>query len=129
MSILEISDATERGSLAFDLVDILDLFGQDCQFQKWRIESLEAVAKPLSELNVLNLEHRINESEGGLLIGWQELREIAKTIYQTNNCKIVSVSGISIEAQDSTCWVVSCLTPELTARIRARFKMVREVKE
>lgn len=129
MITLEITDETAYGTLAVDLRDFLTVIGDDGAFQEWRIESLEAVAKPSSGLDILALERQVTATAGGSLVEWRRLRQIAEALHQTINCRIVGSSGVSIEAQDTTRWVVSCRIPEIVARIRARFERVREVAE
>jgi len=129
MITLEITDDNDSGYLSFDLADILIVFGKDGLFQEWRIESLEAVAKPSSGLDVLELERQVKAVNGGLVISWTDLQNISKSIFQTINGKFTGSSGACIEAQDSSRWLVSCQNSEIASRIRARFERVKEVEE
>lgn len=129
MRMLEITDGAESGCLAFDLADVIAVFGNEGLSRQWLIKSLEAVAKPASGLDVLALERQVHETEGGLPVEWQRLESIAKMLHQTINCKIVGSDGSAIEAQDTTRWILTCTEPVTVERFRQCFKRVREVSE
>lgn len=129
MSILKILDCTDDGYLAFDLAEVLSVLGGDFPAFTWKIEFLEAVAKPDRGLDVLELERRIKSSKGGMVIEWTELCSVADNLLQTINCRITCEDIISVEAVDSSYWLVSCKMPEVLRRFRNHFKKVLEVAE
>lgn len=138
--IIEIKDKDSNGVLNFDLTDILKTITGLNLNLKWIILELEAKAVPNSDLDVLKLEEKINNSKRGLELSWAELTNLSQkflqvintTIIGANNAQVIPYfdsktdlklySEIYIQAIDSSVWRVFSNEPRVIENIFLIFR-------
>jgi hypothetical protein len=94
---------------AVTLKQVLDEVGS--QPWLWKILTFEATSRASSELDVIDLERRVEDAENGVEVSSVGLRELAGEIDQTINIHLVAhaASGKSVfvvQVFDSTEWEV-----------------------
>jgi hypothetical protein len=103
-----------RAGRVIGLGDVVDLI--EAPALRWVITEIEAIAEPRSSLNLLELEHRVRESEGGLGFTHASLLELAMNLAQVIECEIHGYRAdpshsfdvvVVLRALDSTEWVIS----------------------
>lgn len=137
--LIEIHDTTEAGYLAFDLIDILPLLGDNCSSLIWSILDLEVRSKANVGLNVPELERKCRETPRGLIVTWDELRRLASKFKQTIDGVFVGclertmvprldrqetwhdLCEVVIEAIDSTSWRIYAKDGRLLDNVKGRF--------
>jgi hypothetical protein len=118
-----IHDIADR-ALAFDLIDILRLAGPDAESSSWRCRNVECAGELAEEL------HRISDA-GSVLTGPEMLR-LASGVSQTMDGDFMAyrpgekAPWLVIRAIDSSEYVVITEDDRLLARVRERFRDVRD---
>ena len=143
MGVIEISDKTASGVLAFDLAELLDVLGPVGQTLWWGILELNATGD-LGATNILDLEGEIARSRNGLIVSWEELRKLGHSVSQVVDgvfvgCRdsrdipelrpgvnIYAPSEVVLEAIDSSLWRVFSKDGAILDRFRSAFVNVEE---
>jgi hypothetical protein len=139
---IEIKDKDPQGGLAVELIDILDLLAPEgCQLT-WAILDLEATGDPEKGKNMLDLEQEIERSSTGLLISWDALISLARSLFQVINAVIVGCKDVAsipklqpgeplyvstelvLEAIDSSLWRVYARDDKVLRRLQEAFHEV-----
>lgn len=74
-----ILNGNDESFLSISLSDILSKIDKGEEFE-WKLLFLEATTE--TDLDILNLEKKINESDSGYLISWFDLVKLSNQIYQ-----------------------------------------------
>ena len=74
-----ILNGNDESFLSISLSDILSKIDKGEEFE-WKLLFLEATTE--TDLDILNLEKKINESDSGYLISWSDLVKLSNQIYQ-----------------------------------------------
>ena len=135
MSEIKIKDKDNKGILTFDLIDILKILSESCIDLQWIIKEIEGRTK---NINIFELERKIENSDNGYIISWEELIGLAEDLVQTINLTLVgremrsensldsnSIVGVEdkiiITALDSTYWIVRTGITEIINLIYQKF--------
>lgn len=110
--------------LAFDLIDILRLAGTDVESSSWRCRNVECTGDLAEEL------HRV--SDAGSTLSGTEMRRLAGGVLQIIDGDFEAYSAgemrpwLVVRAIDSSEYAVITRDDRLLARIRERFRDVRD---
>jgi hypothetical protein len=120
---IAIYDLAPRGYLAFDLVDLLELFGSDIETSNWICADVECTGEGSADLEAA--------ADAGRRISTKELRGFAgrvqQTIWGTFDAfrDADATPWLRVRAIDSSYFVVFSTNDTLLQRARARFHTVR----
>jgi len=130
------------GPLAFDLIDLLRIIEPEGGRLNWAIFELEALGQPKCG-NLLDLEKAANESESGLPMSWQELKELAENLLQVIWGLFVAVrpgqpfpskqplsqllphTELLLRAFDSSHWAIYAREDFFLKRLKGKFRDIR----
>jgi|SRR6185437_9467867 len=124
MEAVTIHDADPSGPLSFDLTDILQVAGARARSSTWRCRSVECVG-PLAD--VLH-----EASDDGHTLSGDGLLDAAAGVTQVIDGAFTATGPeggepwLVVRAVDSSLYVVVTDDRELLARLRARFRDVRD---
>jgi hypothetical protein len=132
--IIEITDTDERGYLRVDLRDLLRAVSSSGAGWRWVFTSLEAKGDvtPVWPAGMLDLEQAAARA-GGVQLEWRDLVRLSEHLFQTIDCKLVATLPASdhvvltIEAIDSSCWLIGSDDAQLLAIVASQFTNVREI--
>lgn len=138
---IEISDATDAGVLAFDLVDVLELLPPSAERLRWVIDRLDARMRgnpPPATFRILAEAERARRVE----VDWSQLRELAAVTLQTIDGRFAGIPRgerqlgrgprndtqgsalIVIEAVDSSYWRLTADDSSVLEPFRTAFERV-----
>ena len=137
MPCVQICDS-HKGSLSFDMSEILNSLESIGPSLRWYVLTLEAQSRPGANFSMIELEQDIAKNSYGKLMTWLQLIELGSQLFQTTNCVIVGISSekkapslplekqfvedrIIIAAFDNSYWTVCVPTLELVHRIQEIF--------
>jgi hypothetical protein len=138
MNKLKIMDE-KNGALSFDLIDILIPMEKFCKSYEWAILDIYLTSKYGSQLNVLELEDKVNNNDILFVLSFEELKHLAAKFNQLLDGKILGSkikfprkdyskkylelnADIIIEAVDSSYWTVYSKNKELITILENIFK-------
>ena len=124
--------------LSFDLIDILIPIEKFCQSYEWAILDIYLTSKYGSNLNVLELEDKVNNNDL-FVLSFEELKHLAAKFNQLMDGKILGSKNkfprkdysekdlelnadIIIEAVDSSYWTVYSKNKDLITILENTFK-------
>ena len=119
-----------QAGLVVGLADVIDLI--EAPALRWAIIEIEAIAEARSSVDVLELERRVRESEGGVGFTHGSLLDLATNLTQVIECEIHGFLAnpseaveavVVVRALDSTEWVLSL--NETVIRLRPAHPLLR----
>ena len=122
MTGVSISDRLPTGVLCFDLIDILDLIGEDAVRSEWKVSGLECLGQRADEFHAI--------ADAVTPISGAALRSLAHGIYQTIDGRFeaflptTDTPWLIIRAADSSCFDVETEQPDILDQLRKRFSAV-----
>ena len=126
---IRIRDLTERGFLAFDLLDLLELLGESARASRWKCSVDECIA---TDDEGMNLEEAYNQPQW---LAGSELFLLAGRTRQVIDGKFEAFHPgeerpwITLEAIDSSYWEVSAADVRQLSRFETRFREVDDIGE
>lgn len=123
MNKIKIMDS-KNGFLTFDLYDLLKILEKKGSKYNWAIIDIYATAKNDSNLNILDIEKRVNDSNEIFILTFSEIFELSRKLNQTidgtiiasinkfpdfinkNNTDFEKDYDIVIQAIDSNHWTI-----------------------
>jgi hypothetical protein len=120
---VSIWDLDERGVLAIDLVDVLELAGPDAIASLWQCNRVEAIGVAAVRMHAI--------SDGPLIRG-KDLLAMARDVHQVVDGEFTAVRMVGndpwliVRAVDSTQYAVVTDSDDLLVRLRSTFKDVRD---
>ncbi len=149
MPTIEISDQGQA-ALSFDLIDILTVIepfslGLEWYFMEFELGSFVGADQQNVRPSVIALWDRIQESKNGIRISWQELKDFARNVRQTDMALLLALRpgneppmepldlnsqqfDIVVQAVDFSFWAVTTRNDELIARLNDHFKSTQIVE-
>lgn len=141
--IIEIKDKDANGILNLDLKDILVLIPEHYQQLIWIIYEIEASLLQESEINILELEKKVNESKNGLIVTFDELLTLSNNIFQTFNITVLVTENkmiidrnnmfqnveLVIEIIDSSICSIYCNDESIISTLIKKYKDYRLIDE
>jgi hypothetical protein len=126
---IRIRDLTERGFLAFDLADLLDLLGDPARTSIWRCSVEECIssenARPYLE-DAYNTPQTLTGAELAALA--RETRQVIDGRFEAFR-RGANTPWIRLEAIDSTCWEVFAPDSTDLSRLELHFREVERIGE
>jgi hypothetical protein len=131
----KLAGVSGTGTLPFDLAEVLAPLSPWGQALQWKLLWLRGTGP-----DIVSLEHRVLENDRGLKLSWGELLQLARRIQQVEDAVLVASTeslddvtwqsweeqkhrfDISIEAVDSSYWLVSVLDRAACDALRGVFK-------
>lgn len=136
---------SENNVVSVKLFNILDLIKNGASFN-WDILVSDIMPLPEEGEFFIDLENQVKENEKGLIVSWDQLKELSQKIHQEIDLTIIGCKDekflhryendkdmyeacdIVIEMIDSGYWEIFSKDKELIDKLSAKFKEVKPLK-
>lgn len=146
MMTIEISDKSENNVLSFGLREILDTIkghlSEDLIWVFYELQDSKGIID-FRGWSIMELENKVNNTEDGIVMTWDEMYSFAATVFQVVDATIYGIDpleykrcdgigikdmnkSIIIESVDSTLWSISFKNKELIKEFSKKFQNITE---